>query len=57
MPEVLQSTAKYLKECLRDDAEDPVEVRPELIERLEEASHSAKEDLSGKPCLKFIILC
>ena len=50
MPEVIIHTSEYLKQFLieDDDDDDPVEVKPELIENLEQIANDAKQELSCK---------
>lgn len=48
MPEVLRMTAEFLRKTSVGPSADAVEVKPELIEILENASERAKVELSGK---------
>ena len=48
MPEVLRSAAEYLKQCSSDGIKDPIEVDPELLKCLEEASNDVMDEISSK---------
>ena len=48
MPEVLRSTAAYLKQCSTADPDDPIEIDPGLLDSLERAAEEAKKELLGK---------
>ena len=48
MPEVLRSTAAYLKQCSTADPDDPIEIDTGLLNSLEKAADDAKKELLGE---------
>ena len=48
MPEVLRSTAAYLKQCSTADPDDPIEIETSLLTSLEKAADDAKKELLGE---------
>ena len=48
MPAILSSAAEYLRQCASNGSDDSIEVEPELLANLENASSKATAELSGK---------
>lgn len=48
MPEALTSAAGYLRQISEVEDDDPIEVKPILLEQLELAAQRAKKEMSGE---------
>ena len=48
MPDILETTCDYLRQLPNMDDKDPIEVPPELLQELENASTEAKKGLECK---------
>lgn len=48
MHEALTSAAGYLRQLSEVEDDDPIEVKPILLQRLESAAQSAKKEMSGE---------
>ena len=48
MPEALISAAGYLRQLSEVQDDDPIEIKPALLEQVELAAQSAKKELSGE---------
>lgn len=48
MPDALTSAAGYLRQISEAEDDDPIEVKPILLQQLESAAQSAKKDMSGE---------
>ena len=48
MPEALSAAAGYLRQIAEVKDDDPIEIKPVLLERLESAAQGAKKEMSGE---------